>query len=108
MTHLLCLCVCRQNCVHTDSKTVKPVSDSVKSLIFSLYRRQLLRDEGTRAALHDAKMAPPLPPVGTEIFRRLTLASLDEIQRRYEAEEKEQQQRKEKNIEVLNKNLNNK
>uniref|UniRef100_A0A3Q3GQX8 Sodium channel protein n=1 Tax=Labrus bergylta TaxID=56723 RepID=A0A3Q3GQX8_9LABR len=38
----------------------------------------------------------PLSP----LFRRLTPASLEEIQRRHEAEEKEQQRRKEKNIEV--------
>ena len=49
----------------------------------------------------DASMAPPLPPVGTEVFRRFTPASLEEIQRRHEAEEKEQQRRKERNIEVL-------
>uniref|UniRef100_A0A3B5MX17 Sodium channel protein n=1 Tax=Xiphophorus couchianus TaxID=32473 RepID=A0A3B5MX17_9TELE len=46
-------------------------------------------------------MAPLLPPVGAEVFRRFTPASLEEIQRRHEAEEKEQQIRKEQNIEVL-------
>ncbi|XP_040918189.1 sodium channel protein type 4 subunit alpha B isoform X2 [Toxotes jaculatrix] len=45
-------------------------------------------------------MAPLLPPVGSEVFRRFTPASLEEIQRRHEAEEKEQQRRKERNIEI--------
>uniref|UniRef100_A0A3Q3GSK8 Sodium channel protein n=1 Tax=Labrus bergylta TaxID=56723 RepID=A0A3Q3GSK8_9LABR len=54
---------------------------------------------------HDARMAPLLPPVGSEVFRRLTPASLEEIQRRHEAEEKEQQRRKEKNIEIAEENL---
>ena len=62
-------------------------------------RRWLLGDGGR--SLQDASMAPPLPPVGTEVFRRFTPASLEEIQRRHEAEEKEQQRRKDKNIEVL-------
>ncbi|XP_076608525.1 sodium channel protein type 4 subunit alpha B [Chaetodon auriga] len=44
-------------------------------------------------------MASLLPPVGSEVFRRFTLASLEEIQRRHEVEEKERQRRKEKNIE---------
>uniref|UniRef100_A0AAX7TY27 Sodium channel protein n=1 Tax=Astatotilapia calliptera TaxID=8154 RepID=A0AAX7TY27_ASTCA len=34
-------------------------------------------------------MAPLLPPIGSEIFKRFTPASLEEIQRRHEAEEKE-------------------
>uniref|UniRef100_A0A3P8SPB2 Sodium channel protein n=1 Tax=Amphiprion percula TaxID=161767 RepID=A0A3P8SPB2_AMPPE len=46
-----------------------------------------------------AKMPSLLPPVGTEVFRRFTPASLEEIQRRYEVEEKERQRRKERNIE---------
>ncbi|KAF0022269.1 hypothetical protein F2P81_025495 [Scophthalmus maximus] len=46
-------------------------------------------------------MAPLLPPVGAEVFRRFTSASLEEIQRRHEAEEKEHQKRKEKNIETF-------
>lgn len=52
--------------------------------------------------LHDANMAPLLPPIGSEIFKRFTPASLEEIQRRHEAEEKECQIRKENNIEVYN------
>ncbi|XP_037647118.1 sodium channel protein type 4 subunit alpha B [Sebastes umbrosus] len=50
-------------------------------------------------------MAPLLPPVGTEVFRRITPASLEELQRRYEVEEKERQRRKEKKIEVAEENL---
>ncbi|XP_073351388.1 sodium channel protein type 4 subunit alpha B isoform X2 [Pagrus major] len=50
-------------------------------------------------------MAPPLPPVGTEVFRRFTPASLEEIEQRHEAEEKEQQRRKERNIEIAEENL---
>ncbi|XP_071319684.1 sodium channel protein type 4 subunit alpha B isoform X2 [Trachinotus anak] len=62
--------------------------------------RQLLGDSGVQAALHDARMAPLLPPLGSEVFRRFTPASLEDIQRRYEAEQKEQQRRKENNIEI--------
>ncbi|XP_047427562.1 sodium channel protein type 4 subunit alpha B isoform X2 [Mugil cephalus] len=50
-------------------------------------------------------MAPLLPPIGMEVFRRFTPASLEEIQRRHEAEEKEQQRRKEKNIEIAEEDL---
>uniref|UniRef100_A0A7N6A4P9 Sodium channel protein n=1 Tax=Anabas testudineus TaxID=64144 RepID=A0A7N6A4P9_ANATE len=50
-------------------------------------------------------MAPLLPPVGSEIFRHFTPASLEEIQRRHEVEEKEQQRRKEKNIEIAEEDL---
>uniref|UniRef100_A0A3Q2P5V8 Sodium channel protein n=1 Tax=Fundulus heteroclitus TaxID=8078 RepID=A0A3Q2P5V8_FUNHE len=46
-------------------------------------------------------MAPLLLPIGAEVFRRFTPASLEEIQRRHEIEEKAQQSRKEQNIEVL-------
>uniref|UniRef100_A0AAQ6AI81 Sodium channel protein n=1 Tax=Amphiprion ocellaris TaxID=80972 RepID=A0AAQ6AI81_AMPOC len=46
-----------------------------------------------------------LPPVGTEVFRRFTPASLEEIQRRYEVEEKERQRRKERNIEIAEEDL---
>uniref|UniRef100_A0A3B4XTB6 Sodium channel protein n=1 Tax=Seriola lalandi dorsalis TaxID=1841481 RepID=A0A3B4XTB6_SERLL len=54
---------------------------------------------------HDARMAPLLPPLGSEVFRRFTQASLEEIQRRYEAEEKERQRKKEKNIEIAEEDL---
>uniref|UniRef100_A0A3Q1B9C7 Sodium channel protein n=1 Tax=Amphiprion ocellaris TaxID=80972 RepID=A0A3Q1B9C7_AMPOC len=58
-----------------------------------------------RAVPHDAKMPSLLPPVGTEVFRRFTPASLEEIQRRYEVEEKERQRRKERNIEIAEEDL---
>ncbi|KAM9345606.1 sodium channel protein type 4 subunit alpha B [Symphorus nematophorus] len=50
-------------------------------------------------------MAPLLLPVGSEVFRRFTPASLEEIQRRYDEEEKERQRRKEKNIEIAEEDL---
>ncbi|RVE70057.1 hypothetical protein OJAV_G00084440 [Oryzias javanicus] len=45
-------------------------------------------------------MAPLLPPVGAEVFVRFTPASLEKIQQRHEAEEKELQRKKDKNIEI--------
>ncbi|XP_054463082.1 sodium channel protein type 4 subunit alpha B [Anoplopoma fimbria] len=50
-------------------------------------------------------MAPLLPPVGSEIFRRFTPSSLEEIERRHKVEEEEQQRRKEKNIERADEDL---
>ncbi|XP_026180481.1 sodium channel protein type 4 subunit alpha B isoform X1 [Mastacembelus armatus] len=50
-------------------------------------------------------MAPLLPPVGSEVLKRFTPASLEEIQRRHDAEEKEHQRRKEKNIEIAEDDL---
>ncbi|KAM6904663.1 sodium channel protein type 4 subunit alpha B [Xenentodon cancila] len=50
-------------------------------------------------------MVSLLPPVGVDLFRRFTPASLEEIQRRHEAEEAEQQRRKEKNIEIAEEDL---
>lgn len=61
----------------------------------------MLGSTEVRAVRQNVNMAPLLPPVGAEVFRRFTPASLEEIQRRHEAEEKEQQIRKEQNIEVL-------
>uniref|UniRef100_A0A8D0CTR6 Sodium channel protein n=1 Tax=Sander lucioperca TaxID=283035 RepID=A0A8D0CTR6_SANLU len=63
------------------------------------------RDGGVGVALHDASMALVLPPVGSEIFKRFTPASLEEIQQRQEVEEKERQRRKEKNIEIAEEDL---
>nr|XP_046249004.1 sodium channel protein type 4 subunit alpha B-like [Scatophagus argus] len=56
--------------------------------------KQLQDDGGVRAALQNTRMASLLPPVGTDVFRRFTQASLTEIQRRHEAEEKERENRK--------------
>lgn len=39
--------------------------------------------------LQDERMAPLLPPVGSDVFRRFTPESLEEIQRRHEDKEKE-------------------
>ncbi|KAM9352422.1 sodium channel protein type 4 subunit alpha B-like [Symphorus nematophorus] len=61
--------------------------------------KRLLGDSGIRAALQDVRMASLLPPVGTEVFRRFTPASLEEIQQQREAEEKEHKNRKNKEVE---------
>lgn len=58
----------------------------------------ILRQSGIWAELQDVRMAHLLPPVGSEVFRRFTPASLEEVERRHEVEEK--QQRRRKNIEV--------
>ncbi|XP_031735260.1 sodium channel protein type 4 subunit alpha B [Anarrhichthys ocellatus] len=50
-------------------------------------------------------MAPLLPPVGSEVLKHFTPSSLEEIQRRHEVEQKEQQGRKEKNIEIAEEDL---
>uniref|UniRef100_A0A8D0AD05 Sodium channel protein type 4 subunit alpha B-like n=1 Tax=Sander lucioperca TaxID=283035 RepID=A0A8D0AD05_SANLU len=50
---------------------------------------RLLGDSGVRAALQNTRTASLLPPVGTEVFRRLTPASLAEIQQRQDTREKE-------------------
>ncbi|XP_047212611.1 sodium channel protein type 4 subunit alpha B-like isoform X2 [Girardinichthys multiradiatus] len=67
--------------------------------------RRLLGNTEARVVLQNVNMAPLLPPVGAEVFRRLTPASLEEIQRRHEAEEREQQSRKEQKIEIAEENL---
>ncbi|KAK2842852.1 hypothetical protein Q5P01_013052 [Channa striata] len=51
--------------------------------------KQLLGESEVRAKLQNARMASLLPPVGTEVFRRFTAASLGEIQQRLEAEANE-------------------
>ncbi|KAM6941292.1 sodium channel protein type 4 subunit alpha B-like isoform 2-T2 [Lycodopsis pacificus] len=56
--------------------------------------RRLLGDSGVRAALQKTRTASLLPPVGTEVFRRLTPASLQKIQQQHEDEEMELQTRK--------------
>ncbi|XP_068193185.1 sodium channel protein type 4 subunit alpha B-like [Antennarius striatus] len=50
-------------------------------------------------------MASLLPPVGSDVFRRFTPASLEEIQRRQEIEERLRRRRKEKNVEIAEENL---
>ncbi|XP_026220907.1 sodium channel protein type 4 subunit alpha B-like isoform X2 [Anabas testudineus] len=52
-------------------------------------QKRLLGDSKVRAELQNARMASLLPPLGTEVFRRFTPASLEEIQRHHEAEENE-------------------
>ncbi|KAK9516044.1 hypothetical protein VZT92_024006 [Zoarces viviparus] len=53
--------------------------------------RRLLGDSGVRSALQKTRTASLLPPVGTEVFRRLTAASLQKIQQQHEDEEMELQ-----------------
>ncbi|XP_078023800.1 sodium channel protein type 4 subunit alpha B-like isoform X3 [Epinephelus lanceolatus] len=62
---------------------------------------QLLGDSAVRAELQNTRIASLLPPVGTEVFRRLTPASLEEIQQRHEAEEKERPKKKKKKNEKV-------
>uniref|UniRef100_G3PPQ0 Sodium channel protein n=1 Tax=Gasterosteus aculeatus aculeatus TaxID=481459 RepID=G3PPQ0_GASAC len=50
-------------------------------------------------------MAPLLPPVGSEVFRRFTPSSLEELLKHHKLVEKEQQSRKEKNIEIAEEDL---
>ncbi|XP_040894508.1 sodium channel protein type 4 subunit alpha B-like isoform X2 [Toxotes jaculatrix] len=59
----------------------------------------LLGDSAVRSELQNTRMASLLPPVGTEVFRRFIPASLEEIQQRHEAEEKERQRRNNKEVE---------
>ncbi|MEQ2218406.1 Sodium channel protein type 4 subunit alpha B [Xenoophorus captivus] len=68
-------------------------------------KRRLLGNTEAQVVLQNVNMAPLLPPVGAEVFRRFTPASLEEIQRRHEAEEREQQSRKEQKIEIAEEDL---
>lgn len=68
------------------------------------HRTQLLGDSGVRAELQNGRLVSLLPPVGTEVFRRFSPASLGEIQQRHEAEEKEPKKKK-KNKEVQNRSI---
>uniref|UniRef100_A0A673Y395 Sodium channel protein n=1 Tax=Salmo trutta TaxID=8032 RepID=A0A673Y395_SALTR len=64
-------------------------------------KKTLLRDPGVVAFLaqQNAKMVALLPPTGTEVFRRFTLESLAEIERRMAEEAEEQERKKALNIE---------
>ncbi|XP_026166669.1 sodium channel protein type 4 subunit alpha B-like isoform X2 [Mastacembelus armatus] len=62
--------------------------------------KQLLGDSSIRAELQNARTVSLLPPVGTEVFRRFTPASLQESQRRQEAETEQL-----RNTEVAEKDL---
>ncbi|XP_069572985.1 sodium channel protein type 4 subunit alpha B-like isoform X2 [Brachyistius frenatus] len=55
---------------------------------------RLLGNSEVRAVLQNDSMVSLLPPVGTEIFRCFTPASLEEIQRRQEAEGEEPKRRR--------------
>uniref|UniRef100_A0A673Y2V9 Sodium channel protein n=1 Tax=Salmo trutta TaxID=8032 RepID=A0A673Y2V9_SALTR len=56
-------------------------------------------------AQQNAKMVALLPPTGTEVFRRFTLESLAEIERRMAEEAEEQERKKALNIEVAEEDL---
>ncbi|XP_029913601.1 sodium channel protein type 4 subunit alpha B-like isoform X1 [Myripristis murdjan] len=62
--------------------------------------RRLLGDSGVHAELQNTRMARLLPPAGTEVFRRLSPASLQEMEHRQQEEEEERQRRKEQKIKV--------
>ncbi|CDQ78041.1 unnamed protein product [Oncorhynchus mykiss] len=66
-----------------------------------------LADPGVVAFLaqQNAKMVALLPPTGTEVFRRFTLESLAEIERRMAEEAEEQERKKALNIEVAEEDL---
>ncbi|XP_024864430.1 sodium channel protein type 4 subunit alpha B isoform X2 [Kryptolebias marmoratus] len=57
--------------------------------------KRLLSSPEAREVLRNANMALLLPPVGTEVFRHFTPASLKEIQRKQAAKQHEAEQQKE-------------
>ncbi|XP_068169883.1 sodium channel protein type 4 subunit alpha B-like [Antennarius striatus] len=61
-------------------------TDQLKLLPSQL--KNLHGDSGVRAALQDTRIASLLPPVGTEVFRRFTPNSPDEITQQLETETK--------------------
>ncbi|XP_060933384.1 sodium channel protein type 4 subunit alpha B-like isoform X2 [Limanda limanda] len=61
--------------------------------------KRLLGDSSLRPELQNARLASLLPPVGTEVFRSFTPASLQDIKQRHEAEETERQERTNKDVE---------
>lgn len=65
-----------------------------------MLRKQLQDDAAVRAALQDVGMVSLLPPAGTEVFRPLTSASLEEIHRRHEAA-KERKDKKDKKVQNI-------
>ncbi|XP_061555828.1 sodium channel protein type 4 subunit alpha B [Phycodurus eques] len=61
---------------------------------------KLLDNSALRAQLQNTKMVTLLPPVGTEVFRKFTAVSLEEIQRCRQVKENEPQRKEDKNIQV--------
>lgn len=88
--------------VHVSIFDCVTISVHLIVFFFGIRSRQLLGNSGVRAKLQNARMAPLLPPVGVEVFRRFTAASLEDINRRHEAMEKERRKRKENNTFVHN------
>uniref|UniRef100_UPI0037E91EBE sodium channel protein type 4 subunit alpha B-like n=1 Tax=Semicossyphus pulcher TaxID=241346 RepID=UPI0037E91EBE len=58
--------------------------------------KKLLGDSEVQAALGDGRVVSLLPPVGQEVFRRFTVASLEDIQRRHEDDGEELDKRRNK------------
>lgn len=74
-------------------------------LLSTLHRKRLLGSPEACEVLRNANMASLLPPVGVEVFKRFTPASLEEINRRQaakqqEAEQQKEEQKKHENVEV--------
>ncbi|XP_061701700.1 sodium channel protein type 4 subunit alpha B [Syngnathoides biaculeatus] len=60
--------------------------------------RKLLDNGALRAQLQNTKMVTLLPPIGTEVFRKFTPVSLEEIQRCRQVKEKEPHRKEDENI----------
>ncbi|CAB1414933.1 unnamed protein product, partial [Pleuronectes platessa] len=60
--------------------------------------KRLLGDSSLRTELENGRLASLLPPVGTEVFRSFTPASLQDITGRHEAKETERQERTNKDL----------
>ncbi|XP_034443001.1 sodium channel protein type 4 subunit alpha B-like isoform X2 [Hippoglossus hippoglossus] len=70
-----------------------------------LQLKRLLGDSSVRTELQNARLASLLPPVGTEVFRSFTPASLQDIKQRHEAKETERQKRTNKDVRNVEKEL---
>ncbi|KAM6937857.1 sodium channel protein type 4 subunit alpha B-like [Xenentodon cancila] len=55
---------------------------------------QFLSSHEVRAALQNERMTSLLPPVGTDVFRRFTLASLEEIRQQHECKKEKRKAKK--------------
>ncbi|XP_062246667.1 sodium channel protein type 4 subunit alpha B-like isoform X1 [Platichthys flesus] len=67
--------------------------------------KRLLGDSSLRTELKNGRLASLLPPVGTEVFRSFTPASLQDITGRHEAKETERQERTNKDVRNVEKEL---
>lgn len=76
------------------------VVQTINSARNSAARKRLHGDDGVRAALQNTRVASLLPPVGTEVFRCITAASLWELQQHQAT--RTTRGKREKNKEVRN------